>query len=154
MFNVSGFLRKALPGFALGGIAIAIVALLDPALAKRSEGNATVAALEPQSADAAVPASAPESCSTAPEVTGPSVTTRWGPVQVAASFANGELCEVHAIAYPYGDNHSARISDQVIPYLDAQATQVGTQFDSISGATYTTEGYRQSLQALLDSVRA
>jgi uncharacterized protein with FMN-binding domain len=37
-----------------------------------------------------------------------------------------------------------------IPYLDAQAAQQGVSFDGFSGATYTTEAYRQSMQSILD----
>ena len=81
--------------------------------ASQSSGSSGAAAAEP-------PAAA-ESCDTADAVTGPSVQTRWGPVQVAATIANGELCEVHATVWPDGDNRSAMISQYAIPELDAMA---------------------------------
>lgn len=92
------------------------------------------------------------SCDTAQEVIGDSVNTRWGPVQVAALVADGQICQVYAIDAPHNDGHSARITEQVVPYLDEVATQVGTSFDSVSGATYTTEAYRDSLQSILDQM--
>jgi uncharacterized protein with FMN-binding domain len=92
------------------------------------------------------------SCDAAQEVVGDSINTRWGPVQVAARVADGQLCQVYAIDAPHNDGHSARITQQVVPYLDEVATQVGTSFDAVSGATYTSEGYRDSLQSILDQI--
>lgn len=91
-------------------------------------------------------------CDNAQEVVGDSITTRWGPVQVAALVAGGQLCQVYAVDAPHNDGHSASITRQVIPYLDQQATQMGTSFDGVSGATYTSEGYRQSLQTIVDQL--
>ncbi len=91
-------------------------------------------------------------CDAAQEVVGDSINTRWGPVQVAALVADGQICQVYAIDAPHNDGHSARITEQVVPYLDEVATQVGTSFDSVSGATYTSEGYRDSLQSILDQM--
>ncbi len=42
------------------------------------------------------------------------------------------------------------INSRAIPYLDAQAAEVGVEFDSVSGATYTSEAYRESMQSILD----
>jgi uncharacterized protein with FMN-binding domain len=77
--------------------------------------------------------------------------TRWGPVQVQVAFApDGTVCSVQAIAYPDDDPHSSRINAMAIPYLDQQAAEVGTSFDAVSGATYTSEAYRASMQSILD----
>ena len=77
--------------------------------------------------------------------------TRWGPVQVQMEFAaDGTVCGVQAIAYPADDHRSAQINSRAIPYLDAAAMQVGTEFDAVSGATYTSEAYRESMQSILD----
>lgn len=92
------------------------------------------------------------SCDNAQEVVGDSINTRWGPVQVAALVAGGQLCQVYAVDAPHNDGHSASITRQVIPYLDQQATQMGISFDGVSGATYTSEGYRQSLQTIVDQL--
>ena len=83
--------------------------------------------------------------------TGDAVSTQWGPVQVQMVFAaDGSVCSVQAIAYPSNDHHSQRINATAIPYLDAQATEAGVSFDAVSGATYTSEAYRQSMQSILD----
>jgi len=85
-------------------------------------------------------------------VKGPVVQTRWGPVQVAARFtAAGHLCAIDAVQTPNDARNSVVINSYAVPRLNAEALQAGAQFDAISGATVTSEGYRRSLQALLDS---
>jgi uncharacterized protein with FMN-binding domain len=90
-------------------------------------------------------------CSDPTVVTGEEAWTQWGPVQVQMGFAaDGSVCSVQAVAYPVDDQRSARINASAIPYLDAQATEVGVAFDAVSGATYTSEAYRESMQSILD----
>jgi uncharacterized protein with FMN-binding domain len=166
---MAGLARKLAPAAALGGLALVIVGVADPALAGHTEstapaGTSTTAAgaqsqpgTSSQSGTAQSPAQSSTStsaaaCDTGTAVAGPSVMTRWGPVQVAATIVDGQVCEVHAVAWPSGDGRSIAINDYAIPVLDASASQVGTSFDTISGATYTSEGYRESLQQLLDSL--
>jgi uncharacterized protein with FMN-binding domain len=141
--------RRLAPAAALGGLALVIVGVADPALAGHSESTATGTTT---ASGASSPAASSATCDNGQAVTGQSVMTRWGPVQVAGTVSNGKLCEVHAVVWPSGDGRSIQINDYAIPQLDAQAAQSGTQFDGVSGATYTTEGYRQSLQSILDSL--
>lgn len=154
---MSSLARRIAPAAALGGVAIALVAIIDPALAGTPQGvasDASASALgDSTGTGGSSTSSTTESCSqNAQEVTGQSAMTRWGAVQVAATVANGQLCEVHAIAYPSGDRESQQINSYAIPQLDAMASQSGIAFDNISGATYTSTGYRQSLQSILDSM--
>lgn len=82
--------------------------------------------------------------------TGPTVSTRWGPVQVAITVSNGRLTEVSTVRLPSGDHRSAQISSYAGPMLVQQAlTAQSAQIDGVSGATYTTTGFRQSLMAAL-----
>ena len=150
--------RRLAPAAALGGLALVIVGVLDPALAASSSPSAgdvggfvpTDATTQQNTTQLESPASA--SCDTAETVTGPIITTRWGPVQVAATIAGDTLCESHAVVWPTGDRQSRQISAYAVPELDAQAAEQGVMLDGVSGATYTTEGYRESLQQLLDSL--
>ena len=100
----------------------------------------------------AKPAPAEQTCDTAKAVSGPAVDTKWGPVQISATIANGEVCEVHAVVWPDSDSKSAAINATAIPKLDARASADGVEFDNVSGATFTSDGYRTSLQRLLDSL--
>ena len=84
-------------------------------------------------------------------MTGDAAMTPWGPVQVRMDFAaDGTICGVQALTYPDGDRKSQMINSRAIPTLDAQAAQQGVEFDGVSGATYTTEAYRASMQSILD----
>ena len=83
---------------------------------------------------------------------GPVVQTRWGPVQVAAEIsADGRLCDVEALQYPDGDRKSLMINSRALPVLGARAVAAqSASFQAVSGATVTSQGYRASLQAILD----
>ena len=145
--------RRLAPAAALGGLAIVIVGLLDPALAAvRSPAGDDMTAMAPTDNAVQQGGATTATCDTAETVTGPIVTTRWGPVQVAATIAGDTLCEAHAVVWPTGERQSRQISTYAVPELDAQATQQGVMLDGVSGATYTTEGYRESLQQLVDSL--
>jgi uncharacterized protein with FMN-binding domain len=144
---MSELMRRAAPGLALAGAALATVWVFDPALHARAS---TTAADEP-TPTAEEPTTDPGDCSDPTSVTGDPALTRWGPVQVRMDFAaDGSVCGVQAIAYPDDDHRSAEISAWAIPSLDAEAAEVGVEFDSVSGATYTSEAYRESMQSILD----
>lgn len=83
--------------------------------------------------------------------TGTAVTTRFGNVQVRITIAGGKLTDVTALQLTDQDGRSVQISAQAAPVLRQEAlTAQSAQIDSVSGATYTSEGYIQSLQSALD----
>ena len=84
-------------------------------------------------------------------VTGPSVDTRWGPVQVEITTSGGKITAVDVVEYPNNNPRDQEINSFAIPTLvqetlDAQSADI----DMVSGATVTSDGYLQSLQAALD----
>ncbi|MGW3037865.1 FMN-binding protein [Streptomyces sp. NPDC001178] len=87
-------------------------------------------------------------------VTGDTVQTRWGPVQVHITVKNGRLTEVTAVTYPTENPRDQEINSFALPRLRSEALQAqSADIDTVSGATYTSDGYRQSLQSALDSAR-
>ncbi len=85
-------------------------------------------------------------------VMGPVVDTRWGPVQVEVTVSGSQLVDVAALELPSG-GRSSQISRFVEPILRSEALQAqSANIDGVSGATYTSAAYAQSLQAALDSV--
>ena len=83
-------------------------------------------------------------------VTGDVVSTRYGDVEVSITVANGKLSSVQAVELPSG-GRSGRISDYAAPILSSEAVQAqSAQIDIVSGATYTSDAYSQSLQSALD----
>jgi uncharacterized protein with FMN-binding domain len=85
-------------------------------------------------------------------VTGDTIQTRWGPVQVRVTIKDGKLTEVTAVTYPTDNPRDQEINSYALPRLRSEALQAqSADIDTVSGATYTSDGYRQSLQSALDS---
>jgi uncharacterized protein with FMN-binding domain len=89
--------------------------------------------------------------SAATTVTGPSASTRWGPVQVQLTVTDGTVTAVDVVDYPSGNGKDQQINARALPVLvqetlDAQSAEI----DMVSGATVTSEGYLESLQGALD----
>jgi uncharacterized protein with FMN-binding domain len=85
-------------------------------------------------------------------VNGAAVDTDYGPVQVQVTVRSSKIVSATAIAYPQGSGRDLAINSYAIPILqqDTVAKQ-SAQVDTVSGATYTSDGYRQSLQSALDA---
>jgi uncharacterized protein with FMN-binding domain len=85
-------------------------------------------------------------------VNGETFTNKWGPVQVQATFAaDGTLTAIDTLQTPTRDGKSIRINDRAVPSLNSEALTAQTaDIHTVSGATYTTNGYRQSLQSAID----
>ena len=83
-------------------------------------------------------------------VDGPVVDTRYGPVQVEVVVAGGKITDVVALQLPTG-RRSGQISQYSAPILHDEAVQAqSAKIDLVSGATYTSDAYAQSLQAAID----
>jgi uncharacterized protein with FMN-binding domain len=89
--------------------------------------------------------------SSATTYTGNSASTRWGPVQVEITVADGTITDVQVVDYPSGNGKDQQINARALPVLvqetlDAQSAGI----DMVSGATVTSDGYVESLQSALD----
>ena len=83
-------------------------------------------------------------------IDGPVVDTRYGAVQVEIVVSRGQLKDVVALQLPTG-RHSGQISTAVAPILRQEALQAkSAAINTVSGATYTSDAYAQSLQSALD----
>ncbi len=100
---------------------------------------------------------APTTATAAPTVVnGASVGNRYGNVQVQATFAaDGTLANVEVLEVPSRDGQSVRINDYAVPRLNSEALVAqSADVHTVSGATYTSIGYEQSLQSAIDVARA
>ncbi len=78
--------------------------------------------------------------------------TRWGPVQVTITVVNNKITSVSVPTYPNGNGRDAEINAQALPVLRQETiTAQSANIDTVSGATVTSDGYIQSLQAALDA---
>jgi uncharacterized protein with FMN-binding domain len=83
-------------------------------------------------------------------VTGDVATTEYGPVQVRITVANGKITKAEAVQAPKGGTSDQKTA-LAIPKLNQEAVAAGSAtIDSVSGASYTSGGYKQSLQSALD----
>jgi uncharacterized protein with FMN-binding domain len=83
--------------------------------------------------------------------TGSVAQTRWGPVQVKITVQSGKITKVTVPQQPNGNPKDAEINSYALPILINETTQAqSADIDMVSGATVTSQGYLQSLQAALD----
>ena len=133
-----------------------VPALVGPVTPSGSDPTSSTASgpAAASSSTAARPSSAPSTstpASTTRTVTGDAVDTRYGPVQVRITVAGGRITDAQAIEYPRESGRDVRINSEAVPELNQEALQAqSAQIDTVSGATYTSEGYQQSLQSAID----
>ncbi|MFF4117816.1 FMN-binding protein [Streptomyces sp. NPDC001714] len=83
-------------------------------------------------------------------VTGQVAQTQYGPVQVRITVSGGKITKAEAVQAPKGGTSDQKTALSV-PKLNQEAVAAGSaDIDSVSGATYTSTGYKQSLQSALD----
>lgn len=84
-------------------------------------------------------------------VNGSVVFNGFGPVQVQVKISGGRITSVDAVQTPQ-DGHSQRINSYAVPQLNQEVLSAQrSTVDAVSGATATSDAYRQSLQAALDA---
>ena len=65
---------------------------------------------------------------------------------------NNTITSANAIKYPTGNSHDIAIAQYAVPVLNREAVQAqSANISMVSGATYTSSGYIQSLQSALSA---
>jgi uncharacterized protein with FMN-binding domain len=101
------------------------------------------------------PAPAATPASTTTTVNGAPVDTRYGPVQVQIRVRAHRIVAAQAVVYPQDTSRDRSINDYAVPQLNQETLDAqSAQIDTVSGATYTSDGYRESLQSALDAAHA
>ena len=102
------------------------------------------------SSSGATPAPASSTTTGVETLTGSIYASPYGNTQVQVTISNGQITSVTALQLPTG-GRSGQISNYVEPILSSEAlTAQSANIDIVSGATYTSEAYAQSLQSALD----
>ncbi|MDN4612839.1 FMN-binding protein [Leifsonia sp. F6_8S_P_1B] len=84
-------------------------------------------------------------------ITGSAVQTRYGAVQVQLTLSGGTITAVDTLQAPDGNGRDIAINQDALPILQQEVLQSqSADIDTVSGATYTSEGYKQSVQSALD----
>lgn len=83
--------------------------------------------------------------------TGTAESTEYGPVQVQATISGGKLTDVTVLQVPDRGGYEDQIVQVAVPQLKSEALSAqSANIDVVSGATFTSQGYAESLQSALD----
>ncbi len=131
----------------VGGV-VAVVAYHPPSLTPVS----TIGVANPAPASTSTPSGTKTPAATKPTTaasgiyTGNTAQTAWGPVQVQITVSGGQITAAKALQWPNGDRRSQSIAQQSIPYLIQQTlTTKSANVLGVTGASYTSDGWRRSL---------
>jgi uncharacterized protein with FMN-binding domain len=84
-------------------------------------------------------------------VDGKAANTAYGPVQIQLIERNSKIVKVAVLVQPANTLHDIQIGAMAFPKLISETlTSQNGKIDAVSGATYTSGGYIQSLQSALD----
>ena len=84
-------------------------------------------------------------------VDGKVASTAYGPVQIQLIERNSKIVKVAVLVQPTNTLHDVQIGEFAFPKLISETLAAqNAKIDAVSGATYTSAGYIQSLQSALD----
>jgi uncharacterized protein with FMN-binding domain len=153
-FKTHGGTALVPPAAAISTPAPSATPSVEPSTTPASGGSAAPSTSAPQTA--APTTTAPTTTSKAPSTTsrtvdGDAVDTRYGPVQVRVSLSGTKITAITILQVPDQQQRDIEINDYAVPILTQEAIAAqSAKIDMVSGATYTSQGYLQSLQSALD----
>ncbi len=84
-------------------------------------------------------------------VIGDAISTRFGDVQVQITVADGKITKSVVTQVPWNDRRDQEINGYAVPILNEETVSAqSASIDMVSGATFTSDGYIQSLQSAID----
>ncbi len=121
-----------------------------------TSGTAASSASPAATRKASVAPKASASTQAAPRtVTGEAASTPYGPMQVQVTLAGTRITNITVVQQTNEGARSDQIDAAAIPKLTSEALAAqSARIDTVSGASYTSSGYIQSLQSALDQAAA
>ncbi|MFE5888257.1 FMN-binding protein, partial [Streptomyces sp. NPDC056462] len=135
-------MKRAIPVLVLSIAGLIPVWRYEPSL-----GTAATPAPTPSASSSAASGSDSGSGSGRTVVKGTTVQTEKGPVQVQVTFQGTKIASVKMLQQPNHPQTTAAVPKLIAETLEAQSTDI----DTVSGATITSDGYKESLQAAIDA---
>ncbi len=87
--------------------------------------------------------------------TGKVADAYYGPMQVKVTISGGKITDIQNLQFPNSPGHTTEVSASSLPKLKTEAIQIqNANVSNISGATQTTDGYRQTLESALVQAKA
>lgn len=106
----------------------------------------------PAASQAASP-KASEAAESARVITGSVANTQYGPMQVQLTVTGTTITKATAVQQTDDGAESTQIDSFAIPQLNKETiTAQSAKIDAVSGASYTSMGYIQSLQSAVDQI--
>lgn len=125
---------------------------LDAVPVASASSTTAAATTSSTTASTATAATSTTAAPTALSVNGIVVQTKYGAVQVRVTATGGKITAAEAIQHPSGDSENDAINNRAVPILNSEVVAAqSAQIDAVSGATITSNAYKESLQAALDS---
>jgi uncharacterized protein with FMN-binding domain len=86
---------------------------------------------------------------------GSDIEYQYGDIELKVTMTAGKITDVTVVAEDITDPHSQQIDEYALPELRSQALQAqSADIDGVSGASYTSAAYEQSLQSAIDKLKA
>lgn len=132
---------------------------ITPAQEFRDANNAFLKTLtqnNPNTATATTPSAKPKTLGqyTDGSYTGTPADAYYGTVQIKVVITNGALADMQFLQYPSDRDTSRYINSQAIPLLFQEAIQAqSAQVDGVSGASFTSQAFKQSLASALTQAK-
>jgi uncharacterized protein with FMN-binding domain len=124
------------------------VALAGNAAATTKSGGTAASSSGTSSASPTPKTSSPAAATT---VVGSLVTNQYSQLRVKLTVKAGRITNVGFTTFTASDGHSVEIDQSAVPILIQETIAAqSAQIQGVSGATYTTTAYEQSLQAAID----
>jgi uncharacterized protein with FMN-binding domain len=84
-------------------------------------------------------------------ITGSVASTAYGPMQVQTTMTGARITNVTVVQQTNAGAYSSQLDSVAIPKLTSETLAAqSAKVDAVSGASYTSQGYIQSLQSALD----
>lgn len=116
-----------------------------------NSGSSSTGTSSSSSNPAATQAAQPAAKTGTVTVVGSTVQTPYGPLQLSVTFNGSKISNVQALQYPNWHGYSVQLNQYAIPQLNQQAVAANSaNINGVSGATFTSQAYMQSLQSAID----
>jgi len=141
---------------AVATIPAAGAAAATPAGSAPSQGSSGTGTASKSTSKANAGASATPKSTSSRTATGPQVNYSWGTLSVSVTVSGTKVTKVGIASLDdYGNPRSQSIDQYSIPQLEQQAVAAqSANIQGVSGASYTSAGFKQSLQAALQQLGA
>ena len=84
---------------------------------------------------------------------GEAVSFQYGELQVKVSEHAGRITNVSIVGFDISDSHSQSIDEYAVPRLRQEVISAqSAHIDGVSGGSYTSQAYEQSVQSALDKL--